>query len=332
MKIESLFEFMALAHSLNFTAAAADLHISQPNLSKHISDMEQELGVKLFHRGKQLRLTTAGEAFLEDSVQIHHMWKAALKKCREISQQEIEELVIQEPFIIDALGQILLKSVARFKHETPMVQTKYYSEKSKKSVKLLEEGRIDIALTIDCNNFDWISQVSDKKNIIFHPIVQEPIYVWASKDHPLAQKQSVKLDDLLDVPINMTATRNFDPMRFAILDLFVYGVGKKPNLQTYSCDTLNEFFMNTRDKEAVFLVSPSVASLPLLNMQKNMTTIPIDDERARITSYLVIRADYEKRSIDDFLNMVDLVVKEDVERDEHSLYTAEIVSPAIPRR
>ena len=37
-------------------------------------------------------------------------------------------------------------------------------------------------------------------------------------------------------------------MRFAVLDLFATTLGTRPNLQTYSSDTLNEFFMNTHDR------------------------------------------------------------------------------------
>ena len=43
MKIESLYEYIVLAHYLNFTTAASNLHTSQPNLSKHISELEQSL-------------------------------------------------------------------------------------------------------------------------------------------------------------------------------------------------------------------------------------------------------------------------------------------------
>ena len=167
---------------------------------------------------------------------------------------------------MDAMSEILFKSVMRFRRSDPRVMTKYYSEKGKKSVELLEAGKVDIALTVDCNSIDWITKVSEKKNLIFFPVIREPLHVWLWEQHPLASKQSITLEDLLQVPINMTATRSFDPMRFAVLDLFATTLGTRPNLQTYSSDTLNEFFMNTHDRNAVFLVSPAVAASPLLQI------------------------------------------------------------------
>lgn len=324
MKIDSLYEYIVLAHYLNFTTAAANLHTSQPNLSKHISELEQELGVTLLRREKRLELTAAGAAFLEDAIQIHHLWKDATKRAREIDAREIEELVIQEPYIMDALSEILFKSVMRFKRYDSQVMTKYYAEKGKKSVELLEAGKVDIALTIDCNNIDWITKVSEKKSLIFYPVVREPLHIWMHAAHPLASKEKITLEDLLQVPISMTATRHFDPMRFAVLDLFTASLGTRPTLQTFSSETLNEFFMNTHDRNAVFLVSPIVAASPLLQMQDNMVSRPIDDERARITSYLIFRADYQKKSIDRFLDTVEKVVAENIKHAEGSLYLTDI--------
>ena len=132
------------------------------------------------------------------------------------------------------------------------------------------------------------------------------------------------LDDLLHVPINMTATRSFDPMRYAVLDLFLKTLGTKPTLQTYSSDSLNEFFMNTQDRNAVFLVSEAVANSQLLQMHRDMTSRPVDDERACITSYLLFRSDYEKLAIDRFLETVEKVVAGNVERSATARYLSDI--------
>ena len=57
--------FITLAQTLNYTKASSLLHTTQPNLSKMIVNMEQELGVKLFVRNKRdVSLSPAGVAFL----------------------------------------------------------------------------------------------------------------------------------------------------------------------------------------------------------------------------------------------------------------------------
>ena len=62
-KIETL---LAVAEYQNFTKAAASLSLTQPAVSHHISQLEEELGVTLFVRGKgSLMLTPEGEIVLK---------------------------------------------------------------------------------------------------------------------------------------------------------------------------------------------------------------------------------------------------------------------------
>lgn len=62
MKIEArLRAFAAFARQRSFSAAAAELRISQPAISKHIAELEHELGVKLVERARRGALTSAGD-------------------------------------------------------------------------------------------------------------------------------------------------------------------------------------------------------------------------------------------------------------------------------
>lgn len=57
--------FLTAARTLNFTAAARQLHMTQPSVSQHIQALEQHFDLQLFIRsGRHLRLTDAGEALL----------------------------------------------------------------------------------------------------------------------------------------------------------------------------------------------------------------------------------------------------------------------------
>ncbi len=58
MEFRVLQYFLAVAREENITKAAALLHITQPTLSRQLMQMEGELGVKLFRRGKYNILLT----------------------------------------------------------------------------------------------------------------------------------------------------------------------------------------------------------------------------------------------------------------------------------
>ena len=65
VNIERLYVFLEVAETLSFSETAQRLHVSQPTVSKHIHDLESELGVQLFERtGAKPRLTETGRTLL----------------------------------------------------------------------------------------------------------------------------------------------------------------------------------------------------------------------------------------------------------------------------
>src|SRR4029453_2710196 len=66
MDLHQLREFAPIAESRSFSRAARQLHLSQPPLSRHIRQLEDELGVKLFERtASGGELPAAGPALLD---------------------------------------------------------------------------------------------------------------------------------------------------------------------------------------------------------------------------------------------------------------------------
>ncbi|MFG1420516.1 LysR family transcriptional regulator [Roseixanthobacter liquoris] len=71
MELRQLRYFLAVARTLNFTKAAAEVHIAQPPLSRQVAKLEAELGVSLFHRNPRgLKLTAAGALLVERASEI----------------------------------------------------------------------------------------------------------------------------------------------------------------------------------------------------------------------------------------------------------------------
>jgi len=83
MELRQLRYFTTVAHELNFTRAAAKLHVAQPALSRQIKQLEQELGIALFERNKRkVSLTGPGEAFLGEARAILEQADQALAHAR----------------------------------------------------------------------------------------------------------------------------------------------------------------------------------------------------------------------------------------------------------
>ena len=86
MTLNQIKYFRAVARSENFRAAAEELYISQPSLSRSIDSLEEELGVVLFERaGRGVVLTRSGRLFLEYAERILEECEIAVHKMKELS-------------------------------------------------------------------------------------------------------------------------------------------------------------------------------------------------------------------------------------------------------
>ncbi len=71
MELSHIKVFMAVAEEGHFGRAAERMYITKPALSQHVRHLERELGEQLFDRSaRQLRLTEAGEAFLQVATRV----------------------------------------------------------------------------------------------------------------------------------------------------------------------------------------------------------------------------------------------------------------------
>ncbi len=76
--------FIAVADALSVTKAAERLHISQPPLSRHIQQLENELGLTLFVRHRQgVTLTEPGRQLLEKA----RAWEVAAQNFQDAAKQ-----------------------------------------------------------------------------------------------------------------------------------------------------------------------------------------------------------------------------------------------------
>ena len=72
MKLRQLEYFCAVAEEKSISAAARELHVAQPPISRQIAQLEEELGVQLFLRGsKGMSLTDAGQSLYQHQARRH---------------------------------------------------------------------------------------------------------------------------------------------------------------------------------------------------------------------------------------------------------------------
>lgn len=194
MKLQQLRFFDAVCkHDLNVTAAAKALFTSQPGVSRQVRMLEDELGVTLFQRqGKSLvALTVAGEEVL---VRVKRALKeieniAAVSK--ELSEDKQGQLNIatthtQARYVLPAV-------IKAFHQRFPEIKVNLHQGTSEQNIQSIREGETDF--TIASGN------IADDKQLVKIDCFKWQRYVVVPKDHRLAEKPELKLEDLAKEPL-----------------------------------------------------------------------------------------------------------------------------------
>ncbi len=101
--------FLTIAEEKSISAAARKLYVSQQSLSEHLKKLENELGVPLFERGGTLRLTVAGECFLEGSKELITTYNRMLSNIDAVTVRRRSKIAIgvptygEPPYLADLL-------------------------------------------------------------------------------------------------------------------------------------------------------------------------------------------------------------------------------------
>lgn len=188
MKISNLEEFVKLAETLNFTQAAKSLFITQPALSKHISDLERELGVALFERTQHgVSLTPYGEAFLSDACVVLERYRRAVIRIEKMKSGASEPLRVG--YLLGACKPFASRGSALFSARCPNVETIMRAMEVGEIHQALEIGSIDIGITANMNEYP---------EDLYHvrPLYKDTFALLAPPSHPLASRACVTVQDL----------------------------------------------------------------------------------------------------------------------------------------
>lgn len=181
--------FVTVARCLSVTKAAEQLFISQPALSRHIRNMEEELNIQLFVRTKNgIRLTPAGSALYIGMRDLYRNYIELVKKAHKIQKGLDGALkigILDQTNIADFMPLIY-----RYFHEThPNVDLWFQAGSFEFLVSELYSGRLDLIFTLQF-------EIVRKESILYQYVSRSKDHIVMSKYHPLARKEQVTLDDV----------------------------------------------------------------------------------------------------------------------------------------
>ncbi len=199
---------VAVAELGSFTRAAERCFVVQSALSHQVARLEQELGVRLFHRtSRQVRLSAAGEAFLP-----------LARQCLDAAERATAEVAAATGRVSGLLSVGVIPTVAAidvpaelrtFRTRHPDVRVRLAGVNSDEAVRQVADGALDLA-------FLGLPDGSGRPvGVASHELARDRHRAVLAPDHPLAGRRRLRLERLagevfVDFPAGTPGRRQTD--------------------------------------------------------------------------------------------------------------------------
>jgi|tagenome__1003787_1003787.scaffolds.fasta_scaffold20964890_2 LysR family transcriptional activator of glutamate synthase operon len=194
MELRQVEYFLGVARAGTFGRASDELHVAKSALSKQLKLLEDELGADLMLRGpgrREVELTPAGEAFLEEAVTIAEAVCHGRDRVRALSgpvRGQVRMVVAQGWDAWPGWSEM----VVGFRRQYPELTTKVtQSDSIDRILTTIASGDADVAVLADL-------EVPEPPGLRVELLAEEPLYVMTPPEHPLAGREQIALADLRD--------------------------------------------------------------------------------------------------------------------------------------
>ncbi len=192
MELRVIRYFLTLAREENISRAAEALYITQPTLSRQLAELEEELGTKLFVRGKRrITLTEDGLLFRRRAEEMVELEEKVEREFR-LRTDDLSG-VISIGAAETKAAEILPIAITSFQNKYPNVTFDIHSDIASHVKDRLDRGTLDIGLLIEPGDID--------KYDFLRLGIDDTCGILMNSKSPLASKESVTIKDLIGLPI-----------------------------------------------------------------------------------------------------------------------------------
>ncbi|MFI8965015.1 LysR family transcriptional regulator [Streptomyces sp. NPDC053493] len=188
MELRDIGIFLTLAEELHFTRTAERLRITQARVSQSVRQLERRIGAQLFHRtSRSVRLTPIG-------AQLHREWEAGYRQI--MHGVDAATAAARGHTGVLAIGTtgphfcVVKGAIRLLQARHPAVQVQHREIQQPAPLDLLDSGEVDLALL-------WLP-VDDPRLTVGPVVHTSPVRLMVGATHPLARRESVRLEDLAD--------------------------------------------------------------------------------------------------------------------------------------
>ncbi len=183
-------QVLAIHRRGSFVKAADDVGVAQPTLSKSISRLEDELGLKLFDRsGAGAKVTPMGALIVQRAETIIAEAERLARDIELVAAGQMGEARIA---VGPGMRSFLPGFAERLARRFPSLRLKLHVDMRDRLLADLRAGAIDVAIMAEADELDG--------DYVQFEVLSEPILALASPDHPLAGRPHLTLEEFVAYP------------------------------------------------------------------------------------------------------------------------------------
>jgi DNA-binding transcriptional LysR family regulator len=200
----------AVARLGSVTAAAKELHYSQPTVSHHLARLEAETGAQLLQRaGRGIRLTPAGQLLADRAAEI--IGRIDTADAELAAHVGLTAGRVRLASFSSVIGSLVPRAVAALASKHPGLQIGLTDTQPPEALELLRTGRIDVAII-----FRYDDTEPEPEGVRLHHLLDDPLYLLSTRGgHTLATMRDATwiagCDRCRSHLLSMCADQGFEP-------------------------------------------------------------------------------------------------------------------------
>ncbi|MBA3264128.1 MAG: LysR family transcriptional regulator, partial [Thermoleophilaceae bacterium] len=197
LDVKQLRVLKAVAEQGSFSAAAEALSYTQPAISQQIAALEKSAGTTLVDRtSRGVHLTDAGRALVDHAQVVLARLAAAEAELDAIAG--VRGGRVRLAAFPTAGASLLPPAVALFSERHPEVELTFVEHDPEPALQMLRAAELEVALVFQFHDLSEPERERLYGGIELHQLVSDPMYLALPRNHPLAHKPRVRLQDVAD--------------------------------------------------------------------------------------------------------------------------------------
>lgn len=287
MRIEQLLHFIEVANQQSISKAAKKLFIAQPSLSISINNLEEELGIKLFHRSSSgVKITTTGQ-------QIMPLARNIIRDAQTIRAFAVDEDLcggVSLTSVPAACTSLITDLIIKLQDLHPKLSLQIDETRPKNVTAQVFKGEMTLGIT---SYFDFeyamVKETLRNKGIKLDALYYDSLCIYVSATHPL-------VNDTLTTTIEQAGAYPFASFRKDILADNIFG--ELDGLEALDLPHIIYRFNDRENIKKIVAQNVAIALLPKSMAKEDIYVqegllIPLDvtDRDLRLTTGLIYKRD-----------------------------------------